>query len=305
MAAVQPYVSVLMTTYNREKFVGEAIASVLASNYTNFELIVVDDCSSDQTLEIVKKYQNSDSRIKVFSNEKNLGDYYNRNEASKYATGKYIKYVDSDDIIYPDSLGAFVFGMEKFPDAALGIMSSVSQDTKPFPFVMSPREAYTYNFYQAGLFDTGPSALIFRTDRFKEIGGFSGKRFVGDLEINLHLSAKWPIVRLASSLIFWRQHDGQELVLGLNSTGYLEYQLPVLEQAFLRPECPLVESEKIAILKYFRKVSAREILRIAFMKGVPGKAIKICKKLSLSLSDFMNAIFFMKRKISNPANLST
>lgn len=75
----RPLVSVLMTAYNRDKFIAEAIESVLASSFKDLELIIVDDCSTDKTLDIAKTFQQIDTRIKVFRNEENLGDYTNRN----------------------------------------------------------------------------------------------------------------------------------------------------------------------------------------------------------------------------------
>ena len=92
-----PLVSLLMTSYNREKYIGFAIESVLASTYTNWELIIVDDGSIDKTVEIAQQYEKKDGRIRFYRNEKNLGDYPNRNKAASYAGGKYIKYVDADD----------------------------------------------------------------------------------------------------------------------------------------------------------------------------------------------------------------
>ena len=76
-----PLVSILMTCYNREKYIGEAIESVLASSYTNLELIIVDDHSSDNTVGIARAYAAKDSRVNVYVNELNLGDYPNRNKA--------------------------------------------------------------------------------------------------------------------------------------------------------------------------------------------------------------------------------
>jgi glycosyltransferase involved in cell wall biosynthesis len=296
MSSETPLVSVLMTAYNREKYIAEAIESVLASTYTNFELIIVDDGSVDGTVSIAKKYEETDERIKVYVNEKNLGDYNNRNKAAGYAIGKYIKYVDSDDIIYPESLSIFVHSMEKFPEAAVGIMSSISQEAKPYPYLMQPHEAYRYHFYTMGLFDTGPTALIFRTDKFKEVGGFSGKRYVGDTEINLKLAARWPVVKIASSLVYWRQHEGQEIVAGNNSTGYLELQLPVFIEAFSKSECPLNENEKKNILNYFRRGSSMAILKIAALKKKPGMALNLYRKLALTPSDMMRAILFRNKK---------
>lgn len=66
----QPLLSVLMTAFNREKYIAEAIESVLASTYTNFELIIVDDCSKDNTVNIAKSYEQKDQRVKVYINEK-------------------------------------------------------------------------------------------------------------------------------------------------------------------------------------------------------------------------------------------
>src|ERR1044072_333802 len=103
-----PIVSVLTTAYNREKNIGQSIESVLASTLTDFELIIVDDGSKDRTVEIEKKYAQIDARVKVYVNEKNLGDYPNRNKAANYAKGKYLKYVDSDDVIYEHTLEVMV-----------------------------------------------------------------------------------------------------------------------------------------------------------------------------------------------------
>ena len=75
-----PLVSVLMTAYNREKYIGEAIESVLQSTYKNFELIIVDDCSVDDTLKIASSFLKNDQRIQVFKNNSNLGQFRNRNK---------------------------------------------------------------------------------------------------------------------------------------------------------------------------------------------------------------------------------
>jgi glycosyltransferase involved in cell wall biosynthesis len=73
-----PLVSVLMTAYNREKYIADAISSVLNSTYKNFELIIVDDGSKDATVQIAKQFEAKDERVTVYQNEKNLGDYNNR-----------------------------------------------------------------------------------------------------------------------------------------------------------------------------------------------------------------------------------
>ena len=78
-------VSILTTVYNRDKYLAACIDSVLASSYQDWELIIVDDVSSDGSVSIALAYEQKDARIKVYVNDKNLGDYPNRNKAASYA----------------------------------------------------------------------------------------------------------------------------------------------------------------------------------------------------------------------------
>lgn len=94
-----PLVSILMAAYNSEKYISEAIESVLAQTYQNWELIICDDCSKDLTLEIIKVYSNKDSRIKVIRNKENSGQATARNNAFRISKGDYIAIMDSDDRI--------------------------------------------------------------------------------------------------------------------------------------------------------------------------------------------------------------
>ena len=95
MMSRKPKVSVLTTCFNREKYLTACIDSVLASSYHDWELIIVDDVSTDTSVAIAKSYEKKDARIKVYVNAQNLGDYPNRNKAASYAKGKYIKYLDA------------------------------------------------------------------------------------------------------------------------------------------------------------------------------------------------------------------
>src|SRR5580692_3062565 len=141
-----PLISVLMTSYNREKYIAESIKSVLASTYGDFELIIVDDCSTDRTVDIARSFANQDERVKVFVNDRNLGRFANRNLAAEYAKGTYLKYLDSDDLIYPSGLQTLADMMEGFPEAGYGLCSLEQDDDRIFPFILSPREAYERHF---------------------------------------------------------------------------------------------------------------------------------------------------------------
>lgn len=96
-------VSIIMPSYNTADFISETIESVLAQTYTNWELIIVDDCSTDHTDEVVKPYL-KDSRIIYIKNDKNSGAAGSRNRALRKATGKWIAFLDSDDLWLPEKL---------------------------------------------------------------------------------------------------------------------------------------------------------------------------------------------------------
>src|SRR5688500_2764886 len=119
----EPTVSVLMTAYNRARYIGAAMQSVLASTFSDFELVVVDDGSTDGTPAIVRAMAAHDGRVRVYQNEQNLGDYPNRNRAAELARGTWLKYVDADDYIYPTGLTVMLDMMSRFPQAGYGLCS--------------------------------------------------------------------------------------------------------------------------------------------------------------------------------------
>lgn len=97
-------ISVIMAAYNAEKTVGFAVESVLKQTYENFELLVINDCSTDGTEKIVKEYASKDNRVKLISNPENLGVSLTRLEGLKQAKGDWIAILDSDDAWMPEKL---------------------------------------------------------------------------------------------------------------------------------------------------------------------------------------------------------
>jgi teichuronic acid biosynthesis glycosyltransferase TuaG len=95
-------ISIITPVYNSEKYIADTINSVLAQTYTNWEMLIADDCSSDNSAEIIKKY--TDSRIKYFRLETNSGAAIARNKALEKAKGNYIAFLDSDDTWKPEKL---------------------------------------------------------------------------------------------------------------------------------------------------------------------------------------------------------
>ncbi len=98
---VQPLVSVIIPTYNQEACIACCLESILTQSLRNLEVIIINDASTDNTLVLCEDYASKDSRVRVYSNEKNMGQGYSRNLALEISCGKYITYVDSDDYILP------------------------------------------------------------------------------------------------------------------------------------------------------------------------------------------------------------
>lgn len=97
-------VSIITPSYNSSRFIAQTIESILSQTYTNWELLITDDCSVDDTREIVERYQQKDPRIKFFQLKENSGAGVARNYSIKMANGRYIAFCDSDDRWYPDKL---------------------------------------------------------------------------------------------------------------------------------------------------------------------------------------------------------
>ena len=99
-----PLVSVVMPAYNAEKYIGEAIRAVQSQTYTNWILLVIDDCSTDHTVDVVQAFVNTDDRIRLFRNTRNLGAAKTRNRGLELSEGEWVALLDSDDIWHSDKL---------------------------------------------------------------------------------------------------------------------------------------------------------------------------------------------------------
>jgi glycosyltransferase involved in cell wall biosynthesis len=266
----RPLVSVLMTAYNREKYIAEAIESVIASTYQNWELIIVDDCSKDQTVEIAKSYEAKDNRIKVYINEKNLGDYPNRNRASEYSSGKYIKYLDSDDVIYAFSLQIMVDAMEANPEVAIGLSYNSYNNESKLPLKLSSEEAIKTHFFEKGLLYIGPSGCIYKREIFNQTGGFGKYGVASDYEFNLRLACSYPIVLFQRDLIWWRIHSEQEFRIKEND--YLRENYKIMGEFINAERLPLNNSMKKVILINYKKNNVRKaflyLMRLNFTKSL-------------------------------------
>ena len=116
---LEPLVSVCIPAYNSSAYIEETIRSVLAQEYRNIELIVVDDRSADDTVDIVKRLQKEDGRIKLFENQENLGIPGNWSRCLKLCQGEFVKLICADDVIEPNALRLEAAALQEHPSVNL------------------------------------------------------------------------------------------------------------------------------------------------------------------------------------------
>ncbi|WP_440897998.1 glycosyltransferase family 2 protein [Amphibacillus sp. Q70] len=138
-------VSIVMPAYNCEKYIVEAINSVLAQTYQNWELLVLDDGSKDNTLQIINEFGEKDSRVRPLQNEKNMGVSATRNKGIDLATGDWIAFLDSDDLWEPSKLEKQLEISGRYLAEFLFTGSSyINEEGEPFKGIFEVPERVTY-----------------------------------------------------------------------------------------------------------------------------------------------------------------
>lgn len=214
-----PLVTVAMVTYNSSQYVRMAIESVLASSYTNFELIISDDCSTDNTWEIINEYK--DIRIRAYRNEINLREYPNRNRCIDLAEGEYIIFVDGDDYLFPDSLHKCKEYFSSFDEAGF-ILASLGKQSMIFPTLLTPEYSHIIHFFIEPLFNQSLLQACFKTSLLKENKKFAENYISGDYHLFLKLSSIYPILLINAPLGWWRLHNQQASKRLIGELGILD-----------------------------------------------------------------------------------
>ena len=141
-------VSIITPSYNSSKFINECINSVISQTYMNWEMIIVDDCSTDNSRKKILELSKSDNRIKLIELKDNIGPALSRNEALNVAKGKYIAFLDADDIWKSDKLEKQInFMKSKNIGFSFTAYQPVSEDAmKKYPVILAP-EKISYHSY--------------------------------------------------------------------------------------------------------------------------------------------------------------
>lgn len=283
---LNPLVSILTTVYNREKYLADCIDSILASTFMDWELLIVDDGSTDASVKIAKQYEAQDNRIKVYINKSNLGQFENRNYAASLAQGIYLKYLDSDDIIYPHGLEVMVSAAEQFPNAGLIISHDRLHEERPYPIEMSSEEACYAFYFNKGFPASGPSSALILRSVFEEVNGFPKPYYVGtDLLLWLKIAQISSIVKIPPALNWYRQHDGQAITAGITSNEYLKLDYLYFLQYLSDSKTKLTPEDKAEAMALLKKRQLRKILRCLIKTGRFVDILTIFRDNQFRLSD--------------------
>ena len=287
LVSTYPMVSVLMTAYNREKYIAEAIESVLASDYQNFELIIVDDCSKDNTVTIAKKYTEKDCRTKLYINETNIKQFPNRNKAISYANGLYVVFVDSDDTIHPDGISRLVKTMTQFPNTSFGMC--YYRGDQPVPFLLEGKEAIRKNYFEFPFLGIGPGSTILKRQFLLDIGGYpDAYEAAGDMFFNLKACCYSSIVLIPYTFMEYRVHGEQELN---NPYSYIYNGYLYFKDALKNLPHGLSNVERDWLLKKNIRRLVVNIIKYFFKTFNIKKTVKLIKLTNLSFRNICTAIF--------------
>lgn len=141
-------ISIITPLHNCEKYIAQTIESVLAQTYKNFEMIIVDDTSSDKSAEIAAQYSQKDSRIKLFRRKENGGSSAARNDAIQYANGEYICFLDADDLYLPNYLEKQISFLKEHKTNAVFARYTMFSEYGRWPFKTPKKVTYRSQNYQ-------------------------------------------------------------------------------------------------------------------------------------------------------------
>ncbi|HET9058237.1 MAG TPA: glycosyltransferase family 2 protein [Chitinophagaceae bacterium] len=288
----QPLFTVVTITYNSAPWVRQAIESVLASSFTDFEYIISDDCSTDNTWYIIQQYK--DPRIKAWRNEVNIGEYPNRNKALKVANGRYILYIDGDDILYKHTLRNLCEYIKAFPEIVMiwGV-SPEDVDYAVLPYAFNPNVTMRLIYETPFLYSSiGFSETLFSISGLKRVGFFSEKYNIGDTYIKKRLALEGDVLFVPKGFSFWRRSEEQATrKVSKSYIGFIEgykIDLEILAISELPNKQDLVKKVKGSFL---RRLIIYTILR--------GKFLIFFKLLRLSGITFSDLkYFFLKYDVS-------
>jgi glycosyltransferase involved in cell wall biosynthesis len=196
----------------------------------------------------------------VVVNESNLGQFGNRNRAAQLARGRFLKYHDSDDLMYPHCLQVMVGPLEAEPRAGFAVSSGWHWPGGPCPMLLSPRMCYQREFLGPGMFNLGPACALFRAEALRDLGGFEDYGAPSDFFFWLRACKRCHVLLLPADLFWYRIHPQQEYQSGKAADEYTR-GFGLFWEALFAPDCPLTPDEQIVARRNVLYILARATYR--------------------------------------------
>ena len=221
-------ISIVLPVYNGEKYLRESIESVIAQTYENWELLILDDCSTDKSPDIAKEYEARDSRIHYYRNEKNLRLPRNLNKGFSLSKGEYLTWTSGDNRFKQDALGK-MYGTIKENAGAQFVFAScriIDEDGKEIEYIMVNESS------KKKIVGMNPVGACFMYTRkaYEEIGEYNPElTLVEDFDYWQRLYARYGAVTIRDILYEYRWHDG-----ALTSTMRKDIFNQTLEKTLLK-----------------------------------------------------------------------
>lgn len=258
----QPLFSVLIANYNNGKYLMEAIESVRQQTYTNWEIILVDDASTDNSKELYKELE-KDNRIHIYYNDSNKGCGYTKRRCAELANGEICGFLDPDDALLSEALQVMVEAHKNHPEASLvysqHVISDANLQNRTQPIGSPLEEGKTYLESTKG----GPTAFAtFKRQLYIQSGGISTiyKRAV-DQDLYLRLEEVGDIIFVKQALYIYRQGTGQNISLGaINEWKALCWDMYARIEACIRRGVEIDNAAFLQILNQMNEISAAAAL---------------------------------------------
>ena len=334
---MNPLISVCIPTYNGAKYLKECLDSVLTQTLTDFEILIVDDRSSDNTVDIAQEYANRDPRIRVIVNERNLGLVGNWNRCVELAKGEWIKFVFQDDLIEPQCLEKMLAASKpNVPIIACRrqflFEDEVTEETKKeyqkFITYLSldavfaeTREISALEYCRAILDHLGvnfigePTSIILRKSAFRQFGLFNSYLIhICDFELWSRVAIHTGLIYVPETLATFRIHNTATSTTNKNNRQYRAWLLDVLimlhDFSFSPDYLPLrvtsQERNSLNLLPYWKANDLVSLLaNYAYdAKRIAERSANNSKVSNLSLLEEWNNLVFLFPILSTLAKRS-
>ena len=275
-----PGLSIIMPVFNREKYIEETVLSLLAQSFDDFELIIIDDGSTDNSLRIINSFH--DPRIKIIENHQNKGIVYSRNAGLKIAKGNFIAPFDSDDIALPDKFEKQIKFLNENPDFGMVVSWVKLIDSKGNPLrkkwkLDADPESIPANLLFRNYF--AQPAVVIRKQAVPKGGYKTGYDVGEDYRMWVDIAKKYKTYNLPEYLVYCRQHNDN--VSYGSKTKNTKYEHLIYSYLFNRLEIKVDDNVLNSILLIKNDMAIKKKEELSAIENLLVLILKQNKKLNV------------------------